>query len=99
MYGTGAFGEVGFGESPGGAFPVVGDIAGSMAAIEAKDIFAAIGSVPMVSISSVADPNVLVLVVELEMGQFTITQPAVTTNNVISGSDNVFHNTDRVVEV
>ena len=69
MFGTGAFGEAGYGESPGGAFPVVGDIAGSMGALEAQDIFAATGSTPLVSIGAVADPNILVLVVELELGQ------------------------------
>jgi hypothetical protein len=89
MYGTGAFGEAGFGESPGGAFPVVGDIAGSMGAIESKDIFSARGTTPQVSGIAVADPNILVLVVELELGQLGFTQPSPITNSVTHSGVNV----------
>ena len=68
MYGSGAFGEASFGEPPGGGFPPVDNIIGTLAALELPDVFAATGTAPLASASAVADPAILVLVVEIELG-------------------------------
>jgi hypothetical protein len=69
VYGSGAFGEISFGELPGGGFPPVENIIGNLSALEFSDVFAATGLVSIASASAVADPPMLVLVVELELGQ------------------------------
>jgi hypothetical protein len=68
-YVDGSFGEAAFGESPGGGFPASAGVVGSMGAIEAADILSAFGTVPVASRVAIADPNMLVIVVELELGQ------------------------------
>lgn len=69
MFGDGGFGESAFGEAPGGFVGEAG-ISGSFLATELPDVLAALGIIPMASAPLVADPNALVIVVELQLGQF-----------------------------
>src|SRR5688572_1304644 len=107
MYGTGSFGEAAFGESPGGAFPIVVGVVGSMGAIEPLDIFSALGDLPIGVVPGgrlVADPNLLVLLVELELGQLNVAPPVLppppeeTGDPIVDGVDRVFDGLDRVVD-
>src|SRR5688572_10967678 len=108
MYGTGSFGEAAFGESPGGAFPVIVGVVGSMGAIEPLDIFSALGNLPIGVVPGarlVADPNLLVLVVELELGQLNVEAlpilpppPEETGDPIVDGVDRVFDGLDRVID-
>ena len=70
MFGEGSLGEAALGESPGAVLVLLAGVFGTMGLIEAPDVFAAIGSTTIVSSALVADDNVLIVVVELELGQF-----------------------------
>lgn len=70
MYGESAFGESGFGEGPSSVVGEPVGISGSLQATELPDVLAALGIIPMASAPLVADPNALVIVVELQLGQF-----------------------------
>lgn len=71
MYGEGAYGEGAYGETIGPAVAViVVGMFGSLGLIEAPDVENMMGNTPLSSAALVVDANVLVVVVELELGQF-----------------------------
>lgn len=68
MYGAVTYAEVAYGQSPGVSM-IGGAVDGIISALEDADNFAAFATVPYESISLLGQPPVLVLVVELNLGQ------------------------------
>lgn len=66
-YGEAAFGDAAYGDS--GAVAVAGAVDGVMPLTENADLFHAAALVPILAASMVADPAMLVFVVELDLGQ------------------------------
>lgn len=67
-WGEGAWGETAWGEGVGAV--TVGAVDGIMLAIEAPDAATITGFTTAFSISAVADDNLLVIMIELDLGQF-----------------------------
>lgn len=68
MYGAATYAEVAYGESPGASM-IGGAVDGVMTIIEDADNFFAIGTFPYETISLTGQPPIMVLVVELNLGQ------------------------------
>jgi hypothetical protein len=75
VFGSSAYGEGAYGETSG-ATTGIGAVDGVMHIVEAPDLVAITGRVPVVSVSAIADGNMLVVVVELQLAQLGLVLPS-----------------------